>query len=247
MNPLDLLGQATTGTLRFAGSLPPVRWYKSLPPTVRNFINPISSANPSGNALTSLLKGGAAGLAGDFVLSAIAEKVLPPNKKQELDEALLITQLTPGNPLSKLLAYGVLKPQPVGANEDQIMAEINKEYFRKVNAQKQRQITADQTTLNTLRQLTAPAQTDSGRQESVPQENPNTSWVDSTKAPTGVSLADYYRAQAQRGAEIGAEELLARMRKANPKGSIPDDEFMSWAEANPALAYRAVMYREGRS
>jgi hypothetical protein len=114
-----------------AGELPVVKQYRQLPATLRNFINPLSNATPTGGTLRSLLKGGTAAVAGDILLSELAKNYLNPQQKQALDE-FLITTSVPGNPIGKLLTYGVFNPQPAGANEDDIMQRLNEEYYRKV-------------------------------------------------------------------------------------------------------------------
>ena len=257
MNPLQTIGDVTTRTLRLARSLPPVRAYKSLPPTLRNFINPISNARPTGGPIKSLVKGGLAGIAGDFLLSEIADRILSPEDKQKLDEALIVTQLAPGNPLGKVLAYGVFQPKALGEGEDEKMAQIHKEYYDKKKTQTQRIQQEKESTQGARRD---PAETTGGAVPLavVPYTEqgtaevaadiapvPQPSWVDQYQAPEGISLADFYAAQAQRGRELGAEEMLTRIREANPDYSMSDADFKTWAAANPALAYREVLKREG--
>jgi hypothetical protein len=57
-------------------------------------------------------------------------------------------------------------------------------------------------------------------------------------------LAKEY-AQQQRIAELlGAEEMVRRLNAARPMATVSDEDLLTWADANPALAYREMLRRE---
>ena len=57
-------------------------------------------------------------------------------------------------------------------------------------------------------------------------------------------LAKEY-AQQQRIAErLGAEEMFRRMNAARPMTTVSDEDLLTWADANKALAYREMLRRE---
>ena len=63
-------------------------------------------------------------------------------------------------------------------------------------------------------------------------------------APEMSPLAKEY-AQQQRIAELlGAEEMVRRLNAARPMTTVSDEDILTWADANPALAYREMLRRE---
>jgi hypothetical protein len=58
-------------------------------------------------------------------------------------------------------------------------------------------------------------------------------------------LAQMYAQQKQLGQILGAEEMVRRIRQADPNYGISDENLAAWAKQNPALAYREMMKREG--
>ena len=65
-----------------------------------------------------------------------------------------------------------------------------------------------------------------------------------TPAPEMSPLAKEY-AQQQRIAELlGAEEMVRRLNAARPMTTVSDEDMLTWADANPALAYREMLRRE---
>jgi hypothetical protein len=58
------------------------------------------------------------------------------------------------------------------------------------------------------------------------------------------ALAREY-AQQRRVAELlGAEEMVRRLNAARPMTTVGDEDLLTWADANPALAYREMLRRE---
>ncbi len=275
MDPLDLIKRGTQGVMRFAGSIPGYKAYKSLPPVVRTFINPVTSAVPTGGSLRSFAKGATAGILGDLVISNLAKQVLNKDQQDAIDSWLIGTSMIPGGPITKTLGYEILRPRGFGgAAEDEKIGAMTRDFAAKVAAQQQKRTTSASTpgaptaqtytpappALNpvpTQAPTQAPTQggavaievqpytasaapTVQGRVQARP------TWVDSASAPEGVPLAAFYEAQNKRAAEIGAEELLRRMKAVAPSNTMSDANYMSWAGANPGLAYREVLKREAR-
>ncbi len=257
--------------MRFAGSIPGYKAYKSLPPVVKTFINPVTSAVPTGGLLRSFAKGATAGILGDLVISNLAKQVLNKDQADAVDSWLVGTSMIPGGPVTKLLGYEILRPRGFGGKaEDDKIGAMTRDFAAKVAAQ-QRQRTASASTSGApASQKSAPAApaanpvqaqapTQGGAvaievQPYVANAAPavqgsvqaRPTWVDSVSAPEGVPLAAFYEAQNKRAAEIGAAELLRRMKAVAPSSTMSDENYTSWAAANPGLAYREVLKQEAR-
>jgi hypothetical protein len=80
----------------------------------------------------------------------------------------------------------------------------------------------------------------------APQERPKLSQeilgqASQLEAPTNVPLAQFYRAQSELGAKLGASELVRLMKETGRVEGVPEDALIKWATQNPGLAYREVL------
>jgi len=241
--------------------------YRRLPPAIRSGVNPLSSASPVG------LRGAGLSLGTNLVTDAIVSELLIPRLPKEvggpLNDFMVFTSNPFGGPAHRLAAYAVLRPTPVGAAEDQQMAQIRKEYEDKKRAAANRAPAQDlqlAAPAEPAFRLPPPAQT-SYTETSAPavqvsapiaQPSPQPAPAASTSpraaaaqvtAPSQPAemlspLAKEY-AQQQRIAELlGAEEMVRRLNSARPMATVSDEDLLTWADANPALAYREMLRRE---
>ena len=215
--------------------------YRRLPPAVRSGVNPLSSASPVG------LRGAGLSLGTNLVTDAIVSDLIIPRLPKEvggpLNDFMVFTSNPFGGPVHRLAAYAVLRPTPVGATEDQQMAQIYKEYEEKKRA------AADRTPAQDL-QLAAPiepAYRPPATRAPVASTSPRAAAAQVTapsQPPEMSPLAKEY-AQQQRIAELlGAEEMVRRLNAARPMTMVSDEDMLTWADANPALAYREMLRRE---
>jgi hypothetical protein len=57
-------------------------------------------------------------------------------------------------------------------------------------------------------------------------------------------LAKEYAEQQRLAELLGAEEMIRRMNAVRPMTTVGDEDMLTWAKANPALAYREMLRRE---
>ncbi len=238
---------------------PVVQGYKGLPPSVRSGINPLSSASPQG------LRGVGASIGTNLITDAILSELVIPRLPKDVGGAvndfMVFTSNPIGGPVHRLAAYAVLRPTPLGASEDQQMAQIYKEYEDKKRASAQKTSTTPTAGL----ELSAPAEpafrlpaptrtayTDTTRpvrqtQTPVEYRSPQAAAATVTEpsTPTPDSpLALEYARQRRLGELLGAQEMVRRLNEARPMATVSDENLLSWASANPALAYREMLRRE---
>lgn len=265
-NVTDFFGQALNQARQVIQAAPKavqggaqgvVRAYKSVPPSIRSAVNPFSSAQPIG--VKGVTRAIGLGLVTDYLADKLIGENLPQSVRPEFSDFLAYTGL-PVPPQAKLGVYALLRSQPVGRAEDQIMAQIRKEYYDKVNQQRT-------TRNNTTTQGVAPGQGGleaagpaepafrlPGAQAAVPSTSPAAAAATQQPPPVAATpvtpapmneLAQMYAQQKQLGQILGAEEMVRRIRQADPNYGISDENLAAWAKQNPALAYREMMKREG--
>lgn len=252
--------------VRAYSNLPPVRAYRSLPPAIRSGINPLSSAAPRGLRGMGLSLG--TNLIADTVISEAANALLPKKQAAEVIDFTTFTSSPFGGPVARLAAYAVLRPTPVGAGEDEKMAQIRREFEEsKLRAREPRQDL----------QLAAPAQpafrapgvqtgsvnpviSSSPRQASATPSAPSVlsaapRIVSSAVAPAAPEvggsqvqaaspLAEQYAREKRLGELLGAQEMIRRLNQGTQQATEVERNLQTWAEANPALAYREMLRRE---
>lgn len=238
---------------------PVAQGYRNLPPSIRSGINPLSSASPQG------LRGVGASIGTNLITDAILSELVIPRLPKDVGGAvndfMLFTSNPVGGPAHRLAAYAVLRPTPLGASEDQQMAQIYKEYEDKKRAADQKRSVTPTTGL----QLAAPAEpafrlpapaptayrepTPQVRRAATPTE-PRPSQAAAripAPAPAQISespLAAEYAQQRRIAELLGAQEMVRRLNEARPMTTVPDEDLLTWAGANPALAYREMLRRE---
>lgn len=89
----------------------------------------------------------------------------------------------------------------------------------------------------------APSPSQAAAATALPSQGP----APAATAPDKMNeLARLYAEQKQMGTELGAEEMVRRMKAASPsRYSVPEQDLVKWAASNPALAYREMVRREG--
>ena len=252
--------------VRAYSNLPPVRAYRSLPPAIRSGINPLSSAAPRGLRGMGLSLG--TNLIADTVISEAANALLPKKQAAEVIDFTTFTSSPFGGPAARLAAYAVLRPTPVGAGEDEKMAQIRREFEEsKLRAREPKRDL----------QLAAPAQpafsspsaqtgsnsyviSSSPRQASATPSAPSVlPTAPRTISPAVVSaapeiggsqvqsaspLAENYAREKRLGELLGAQEMIRRLNQGTQQTTEVEKNLQTWAEANPALAYREMLRRE---
>jgi hypothetical protein len=265
-NVTDFFGQALNQAKQVIQAAPKavqggaqkaVQTYKSLPPFVRSAVNPFSSANPIG--VGGITRAVGLGLITDHATENVIGKNLPPELRPEFNEFLAYTGL-PLPQWAKLGGYALMSSKPVGRAEDQIMAQIRKEYYDKVSQQRTaRNNTTTQGVAPGRGGLEAagpaePAYRPPGAPPAAPSTSPAAAAATQQPPPAATTpvtpapmneLAQMYAQQKQLGQTLGAEEMVRRIRQADPNYGISDENLAVWAKQNPALAYREMMKREG--
>lgn len=238
---------------------PVVQQYRRIPPSVRSAVNPLSAAQPVGWAGAARSLG--ANLLVDTLVEEAATRLLPKQQAAEVTDFYTFTSLPFGGPLQRLAGYAILRPTPVGATEDQTMAQIRKEYEESKRKQQQRQTQPAPADL----QLAAPAAPayrtpapreatrayvapPSPRQAAATPAAPSApvTTVDSGAAQVQAAspLAETYAQQKRIGELLGAQEMIRRLNQAKPIATAAEENLREWAAANPALAYREMLRRE---
>jgi hypothetical protein len=252
--------------VRAYSNLPPVRAYSSLPPAIRSGINPLSRATPVGLRGMGLSLG--TNLIADTLISEAANALLPKKQAAEVIDFTTFTSSPFGGPAARLAAYAVLRPTPVGAGEDEKMAQIRREFEEsKLRASEPRQDL----------QLAAPAQpafrapgvqtrsvtpaiSSSPRQASATPSVPSVLPAAPRIVPSAVPpaapeiggsqvqaaspLAEQYAREKRLGELLGAQEMIRRLNQGAQQATEVEKNLQTWAEANPALAYREMLRRE---
>jgi hypothetical protein len=242
---------------------PVVQQYRRIPPSVRSAVNPLSTAQPVRwpGAARSL----GANLLVDTLVEEAATRLLPKQQAAEVTDFYTFTSLPFGGPLQRLAGYVVLRPTPVGATEDQTMAQIRKEYEESKRRQQQRQNQPMPAASPADLQLVAPAapayRTPAPREATrayvappSPRQAAATPAAPSapvTAVEPGAAqvraaspLAETYAQQKRIGELLGAQEMIRRLNQAEPMSTVDDENLREWATANPALAYREMLRRE---
>ena len=238
---------------------PVVQQYRRIPPSVRSAVNPLSAAQPVGWAGAARSLG--ANLLVDTLVEEAATRLLPRQQAAEVTDFYTFTSLPFGGPLQRLAGYAILRPTPVGATEDQTMAQIRKEYEESKRKQQQRQNQPAPADLQlaapaapayrapapreTTRAYVAPP---SPRQAAATPAAPSapTTTVDSgaVQVQAASPLAETYAQQKRIGELLGAQEMIRRLNQAKPIATVAEENLREWAAANPALAYREMLRRE---
>lgn len=232
--------------------------YKRLPPAVRAGLNPLSSAGPTRAALVPFARFMGGQLLVDAAVSELANRVLPPDAAREVSEFYALTSLPVPVPL-KLGAYVLGRSTPVNKNEDEIMRQIHADYYAKkakAEANTKTNVENQNFTGGGLEARgpaapafrppgapPAPSPSQAAATTALPSQGP----APAATAPDKMNeLARLYAEQKQMGTELGAEEMVRRMRAASPsRYSMPEQDLVKWAASNPALAYREMVRREG--
>lgn len=242
---------------------PVVQQYRRIPPSVRSAVNPLSAAQPVGWAGAARSLG--ANLLVDTLVEEAATRLLPKQQAAEVTDFYTFTSLPFGGPLQRLAGYVVLRPTPVGATEDQTMAQIRKEYEESKRRQQQRQnqpLPAPSPADLQLAAPAAPAYRAPAPRETTrayvappsPRQAVATPAAPSTPITTvkpgaaqvqkASPLAETYAQQKRIGELLGAQEMIRRLNQAEPMATVVDENLREWAAANPALAYREMLRRE---
>ena len=225
---------------------PAIRNYRqTVPASIRAVVNPFSTAGPSKPGFGRGLRFFSGQLVGDLVINKAAEELLPPRLANEVSELYGYTTLPVPQFLKPALPI-VLGSRPVNADEDEMMAQVYRDYEQKKRAAETAQKNKTETGLEasgpgepaygpptTKAPVASTSPRDAAAQVTAPSQPPEMS-----------PLAKEY-AQQQRIAELlGAEEMVRRMNAARPMTTVSDEDLLTWADANKALAYREMLRRE---
>lgn len=234
--------------------------YKQLPPAARAGLNPLSSAGPTRAALAPFTRFMGGQLLVDAAVSELANRVLPPDAAREVSEFYVLTSLPVPVPL-KLGSYVLGRSTTVNKNEDEMMKQIRADYYaKKAKAKAEANTKTDvenQSFTGGGLEASGPADpafrppgtppAPSPAQAAATTALPSQGPAPAATAPDKMNeLARLYAEQKQMGTELGAEEMVRRMRAASPsRYSMPEQDLVKWAASNPALAYREMVRREG--
>lgn len=233
-------------------------YQKNVPAFVRKGVNPFSNAVAPGRGGIGLglLRWLGEAAVGEGVSKA-ADKYLPP----DVGQFISVTSAVPGPAWLKLGTYLASIPTAAGKNEDEIMRQIHADYY----AKKTKAEADAKTKVNKGNQNytgggleasgpadpafrppgapPAPSPSQAAATTALPSQGP----APAATAPDKMNeLARLYAEQKQMGTELGAEEMVRRMRAASPsRYSVPEQDLVKWAASNPALAYREMVRREG--
>jgi hypothetical protein len=225
---------------------PAIRDYRqTVPASIRAAVNPFSTAGPSKPGFGRGLRFLSGQFAADWVINKAAEELLPPRLANEVSELYGYTTLPVPHFLKPALPI-VLGSRPVNADEDEMMAQVYRDYEQKKRAAETAQKNKTETGLEaggpgepaygpptTKAPVASTSPRDAAAQVTAPSQPPEMS-----------PLAKEY-AQQQRIAELlGAEEMVRRMNAARPMTTVSDEDLLTWADANKALAYREMLRRE---
>lgn len=265
-NVTDFFGQALSRAKQVIQAAPKavqggaqkaVQTYKSLPPSVRSAVNPLSTAQPVG--VKGITRAVGLGLLTDYAAENLISKNLPPNLRPGFNEFLVYTGLPLPLPL-KLGAYVALSSTPVNRGEDEALAKMRQDFANKV---RQQRTTRNNTTTQGVTPVRGgleaagpaePAYRPPGAPAAAPSTSPAAAAATQQPPPAATTpvtpapmneLAQMYAQQKQLGQTLGVEEMVRRIRQADPNYGISDENLAIWAKQNPALAYREMMKREG--
>ena len=225
---------------------PAIRDYRqTVPAPIRAAVNPFSTAGPSKPGFWPGLRFLGGQFVGDLVINKAAEGLLPPRLANEVSELYGYTSLPVPVSLKPALPI-VLGSRPVNADEDEMMAQVYRDYEQKKRAAEIAQKNKTETGLEVSGPV-EPAYRPPTTGAPVASASPRGAAAQTTapsQPPEMSPLAKKY-AQQQRIAELlGAEEMVRRMNAARPMTTVSDEDLLTWADANKALAYREMLRRE---
>ena len=225
---------------------PAIRDYRqTVPAPIRALVNPFSTAGPSKPGFWPGLRFLGGQFVGDLVINKAAEELLPPRLANEVSELYGYTTLPVPVSLKPALPI-VLGSRPVNADEDEMMAQVYRDYEQKKRAAETAQKNKTETGLEVSGPV-EPAYRPPTTGAPVASASPRAAAAQVTapsQPPEMSPLAKEY-AQQQRIAELlGAEEMVRRLNAARPMTTVSDEDLLTWADANKALAYREMLRHE---
>jgi hypothetical protein len=182
---------------------------------------------------------------GDLVINQAAEKLLPPRLANEVSELYGYTTLPVPLFLKPALPI-LLGSRPVNENEDELMAQVYRDYEQKKRAAEVAQKNKTETGLE-VSGLVEPAYRPPTTRAPVASASPRAAAAQTTvpsQPPEMSPLAKEYAQQQRIAKLLGAEEMVRRLNAARPMTTVSDEDMLTWAKENPALAYREMLRRE---
>ena len=234
-----------------AVTAPAVRTYRqTVPAPIRAAVNPFSTAGPSKPGLGPAARFFGGQVLADIAVGQAAERLLPPRLANEVTELYSLTSLPLPLPIRVALPI-VLGSRPVNANEDEMLAQVYKDYEQKKRNAEIAQRNRTETGLEVsgplepaYRPPTAGASTSRAPVVSTSPRAAAAQTTAPSQPPEMSPLAKEYAEQQRLAELLGAEEMIRRMNAVRPMTTVGDEDMLTWAKANPALAYREMLRRE---
>lgn len=234
-----------------AAAAPVVREYRqTVPGPIRAAINPFSTAGPNKPGLRPALGFFGGQVAADIAVGQAANRLLPPRLANEVTELYSLTSFPLPLPIRVALPI-VLGSRPVNANEDEMLAQVYRDYEQKKRNAEIAQRNRTETGLEVsgplepaYRPPTAGASTSRAPVVSTSPRAAAAQVTAPSQPPEMSPLAKEYAEQQRLAELLGAEEMIRRMNAVRPMTTVSDEDMLTWAKANPALAYREMLRRE---
>ncbi len=204
-------------------------------------LNPFKTRTPTtglgrlGKSLNPLNPVNAATMLLEEAVSGIVGSTLGPEARQRV-EYFGYGGLLPG------IALNVLDAGAVNAGHDQMLKEAQATYMQEQRRKRAAQTRAAE--LEAPQQTRQPASSPSTQRPVEEARPPITSEVPASPTPSMNELAQLYARQRILGTEMAkGGELQRRLYEGGAAEGMPVEDFMSWVETHPDLAYRLAEKR----